>query len=207
MDLFVFLGQAVLISLSGVMAPGPVTAVAIASGARKRYAGILMAVGHGIVEFPLIGVIVLGAGTLLKAEGTRIGIGLVGGVFLLHMGIQMVTSLKKATSSVAGLEQKPLWAGIILSGGNPYFLLWWATVGLALCTRAVTLGIWALALFALVHWTCDLVWLTVLSWTSFKGFQRGTGSRLQHVVLLICGGTLLIFGVYFIYDAFRLFIT
>ena len=65
MELVLFLGKVIMISLSGVMAPGPVTAVVIASGARNRYAGILMALGHGIVEFPLMIVIVLGAGTLV----------------------------------------------------------------------------------------------------------------------------------------------
>ncbi len=201
MELILFLGQVIVISLSGVMAPGPVTAVAIASGARNRYAGILMAIGHGIVEFPLMIVIVLGAGTFLKSAGVRISIGLVGGVFLLLTGAQMLLSLRRnQTQSTSGLEHKPLAAGIILSGGNPYFLLWWATIGLALCTRATALGIRAFVLFALVHWLCDLVWLTFLSWASFKG-SHGFGRGIQKVVLLICGTALLCFGIYFIFDA------
>ena len=59
MVLLLFLGQVVVISLSGVMAPGPVTAAAIGMGARSRYAGMLLAIGHGIVEFPLMILIVL----------------------------------------------------------------------------------------------------------------------------------------------------
>jgi threonine/homoserine/homoserine lactone efflux protein len=203
MELVLFLGQVIMISLSGVMAPGPVTAVAIASGARNRYAGILMAIGHGIVEFPLMIVIVLGAGTLLKSTGARIGIGLVGGAFLLLMGSQMLLSLRKdQIQSTSGMRHKPLVAGIILSGGNPYFLLWWATVGLALCTRASSLGIWAFALFALVHWLCDLIWLSFLSYASFKG-SHGFGGHLQSAVLLICGTALLCFGFFFIFDAVK----
>ena len=203
MALILFLGQAVGISLSGVMAPGPVTAVAVAAGARSRYAGILMAIGHGMVEFPLMMVIVLGAGTFLKSFYARIGIGLLGGMFLFLMGTQMLLSLRSnQVRSASGLEQRPLLAGIILSGGNPYFLVWWATVGLALTAQAMTLGVWAFVLFACVHWLCDLVWLTFLSWASFKGSQ-GFGGHLQQGVLLVCGSALLLFGVYFVFDSIR----
>jgi len=49
-----FLAQVLIISCSGAMQPGPVTATAIAMGARNRYAGTLLAIGHGIIEFPLM---------------------------------------------------------------------------------------------------------------------------------------------------------
>ncbi len=205
MELILFLGQAIGISLSGVMAPGPITAVAIAGGARNRFAGVLIAIGHGIVEFPLMIVMVLGAGRFLQTGPARIGIGLIGGVFLLFMGIQMLRSLRSCnTQEATGSKQSPLLAGIVLSGGNPYFLVWWATVGLALATKATALGVWAFVLFAVIHWLCDLVWLTLLSWASFKG-SRWFGARVQQAVLLICGGALLLFGSYFLFDAFRAF--
>lgn len=53
MALLTFLFTAVIISLSGVMAPGPMTTVTISKGSKSPYAGALIAVGHGIVEFPL----------------------------------------------------------------------------------------------------------------------------------------------------------
>jgi len=183
--------------------PGPFTAVAIVSGARNRYAGALMAVGHGIVEFPLMIVIVLGAGRFLQSGPARIGIGLIGGIVLMLMGVQMLRSLRSGNAqATAGTQRGPLAASIILSGGNPYFLVWWATVGLALATRATALGVWAFVLFAVIHWLCDLLWLTLLSWASFKG-SSWFGPRVQQGVLLICGGALLLFGSYFLFDAFR----
>jgi threonine/homoserine/homoserine lactone efflux protein len=63
------------------MAPGPVTAAAIGMGTRSRYAGMLIAIGHGIVEFPLIVLIVLGLGRILKLPTAQIIIGLAGGTF------------------------------------------------------------------------------------------------------------------------------
>jgi threonine/homoserine/homoserine lactone efflux protein len=91
-NLLLFLIEVVVISLSGVMAPGPVTAAAIGMGTRSRYAGPLIAVGHGVVEFPLMVLIVLGVGRILKLPTAQIVIGLAGGIFLLIMAIQMLKS-------------------------------------------------------------------------------------------------------------------
>ena len=77
---------------------------------------------------------------------------------------------------------KPVLAGIVLSASNPYFYLWWATIGLALVTRATAFGIGAFVAFALVHWFVDLGWVTALSWASFKGSKLMT-ERNQRSIL------------------------
>ena len=183
------------------MAPGPVTAAAIGMGARSRYAGMLIAIGHGIVEFPLMILIVLGMGRILQLPTAQIAIGLAGGSFLLMMAIGMLRSLRSAGMQETKVAKSaPLLAGIILSAGNPYFLFWWATVGLALATTATGMGIWAFALFAVVHWLCDFIWLGALSWASFKGTGL-FGSRSQQIVLMICAVALFFFGLFFIYKA------
>jgi len=200
-SLVFFLAQVVVISLSGVMAPGPVTAAAIALGARSRYAGPLIAVGHGIIEFPLMILIVLGVGRILKLPTAQIIIGLAGGIFLLIMAIQMLRGLRSAEKQeVKVTKSAPVLAGVILSASNPYFLFWWATIGLALAITATGMGIWAFVVFAIVHWLCDLVWLGVLSWASFKGSVL-LGPRAQQTVLLICSVALLGFGLFFIYNS------
>jgi len=203
MKLIIFLSQVFVISLSGVMAPGPVTAAAIAMGSRNRFAGPLMAIGHGIIEFPLMILIILGMDKILKSTPTKITIGLAGGAFLLFMAIGMLKSFRKTEQDdPRPAKTGPLTAGILLSGGNPYFLIWWATVGLALAMTAKGLGIWAFALFAIVHWLCDFVWLTALSLASFKGSVL-LGPRSQRIVILICGLALLVFGLFFIHSAGR----
>lgn len=186
------------------MQPGPVTATAIAMGAHNRYAGILIAIGHGIIEFPLIVVIILGLGKYFELQKVQIAIGLAGGVFLLLMAIQGLLSLKaKAENKSRVLTNKPVLAGIILSASNPYFLLWWATVGLALATQAKEWGIWAFALFALAHWSVDLIWLQILSWVSFKGSVL-LGPRGMRIVLMICSAALFAFGLFFMFNAAKL---
>jgi threonine/homoserine/homoserine lactone efflux protein len=205
-SLLTFILQAVAVSLSGVIAPGPVTAATLAAGTRRRHAGALIAVGHGIVEFPLMLLIMAGTSTLFASKGVTIGIGLVGGAFLILMGAQMLRGLSKNQDQTgAHAARNPILTGVILTGGNPYFLLWWVTVGLALATRALALGALAFGalafgLFAIVHWLCDLVWLEALSLASFKG-TRLLGQRSQRVVLAVCSAALILIGLAFILDA------
>lgn len=202
-NLIKFLLMAIGISLSGVMAPGPISAATLAAGTRSKHAGILIALGHGIVEFPLMILIMAGMSTMLKSESVKITIGFIGGLILLHMGIQMFRDINQS-SDPAGkyVEMKPLWIGIILSAGNPYFLIWWASVGLNLTIKAMEFGVLAFAIFALVHWLCDLVWLEVLSLAGHKG-SKVLSQRTQRIVLSICSILLLVFGILFIYDAWK----
>ncbi len=201
MSLLFFLLQAIGISLSGVMAPGPLTAAAVAMGARSRYAGTFIAVGHGIIEFPLMILIILGMGKIFESTKTQIVIGLAGGTFLLIMAVQILIALKTTdTQQQTARNQNPVLAGVILSVANPYFLIWWATIGLALATTARRFGIWAFGLFAIAHWLCDFVWLQALSWASFKGTKL-LGAKSQRIVLMICSAALFFFGLFFIYNA------
>lgn len=196
-----FLVTAVAISLSGVMAPGPITAATLAAGTRSRHAGALIALGHLVVELPLILLLVAGIGKFLQSSGTRVGIGLAGGAFLLLMGGQLLLSLRASDSAPESSTQRhPFWSGIVLTGANPYFLLWWATVGLTMAGQAMEFGLLALGLFALVHWLCDLIWLEVLSLVGFKGTEA-FGQRSQKVVSAVCGVLLLGFGLKFVWDA------
>ncbi|MCK4958276.1 MAG: LysE family transporter [Planctomycetes bacterium] len=201
MELLVFLAGAVVISLSGVMAPGSVTAAAIAHGSRSKNAGALIALGHGIIEIPLIFLIMFGLSVLFEAMAFRITVGLIGGSFLVWMGAEMLRQMNKADceperTSAAGAVV----TGLVLSATNPYFLLWWASVGLNLALQARKLGIIAFVLFALVHWLCDLIWLSLLSMASFKGSTL-IGPKNRTYLLAFCATALIVFGVKFIHDA------
>jgi len=200
--LLTFLVEAVFISLSGVMAPGPMTAVAMGKGSDYPHTGALLAVGHGIIEFPLMVGILYGFGVLLSRDGVKAGIALVGGLFLLGMAIGMFRGIKRADARVATTLRSPVVAGIALSAGNPYFLVWWATVGATLVTRSIELGLLGFVLFALLHWMCDLVWLEALSFLSSKG-QRVFGRAFQRGAFALCGGMLLFFGGKFLFDGIR----
>jgi threonine/homoserine/homoserine lactone efflux protein len=184
------------------MSPGPVTAATLAAGVRQRHAGLMMALGHGVVELPLVVLIVLGLGRFFEIEGVRVAFGMIGGIFLGVLGGQMLRESRRPSAANApGNPRNTFVTGILLTAGNPYFLLWWATVGLALATKASQLGLLAFALFAAVHWLCDLFWLEVLSQASYRGGQIFS-DKSQPIVLGVCGVALVLFAAKFLFDAF-----
>ena len=203
MLLSAFLLEAVLISLSGVMAPGPVTAVAVSKGTKSPHAGAFIALGHGMVEIPLMVLILYGFGDILKITYIKAIIGLLGGLFLLKIGLDLLQGIKQAKIDSSNDPHSPLMAGIILSLANPYFLIWWATIGSILIFRSITFGLLGFAIFMVLHWSCDFFWCYFLSALSFKGGQF-FGKRLQQVLFLICGIFLLFFSSKFIYDAAKI---
>lgn len=198
MSLFLFVIQVIIISLSGVLAPGPVMAATIAAGTKSKHAGIFISLGHSAIELPLLAAIIFGMGFIFEHHTAKIVIGLVGGAYLLWMGFAMFKELKnyhlaKPPSNSRG----PVMTGLILSATNPYFTLWWATVGLNLAKDAVGLGYIAIILFAIVHSLCDMAWLEVLSFTSYKG-TRFLNVKNQKRVLAACAAAIMFFGFVFI---------
>ncbi len=201
MALVLFLIQVFIISISGAMQPGPVTATAITMGTRNRWAGSLLAVGHGIVEFPLMVLIIFGLGAIFQKTSAQIIIGIAGGLVLLYMAYGMFKTASRPVAVQAGARKdKPILAGIVLTVSNPYFLIWWATVGLGLATNATNFGLYAFVLFAIVHWLVDLIWVTALSLASFHGTTL-FGPKVQQRVMQVCAGAMLFFGLFFLYKA------
>ncbi|MEJ2307238.1 MAG: LysE family transporter [candidate division WOR-3 bacterium] len=201
MSIIVFLLQTVFISFSGVLAPGPVTAVTISKGSKNPHAGALISLGHGIVDFPLIFLIFLGFDSLINKPYVKEIIGIAGGIFLLWMGADILRGLKTAKPKSKIEKRSPVVAGVFLSLGNPYFIVWWATIGAALIARSAEFGFFWFTVFAVVHWLCDFLWLYFLSFISYRG---GTffGKKFQKIVFVICGVFLLFLGGKFIIDAF-----
>jgi threonine/homoserine/homoserine lactone efflux protein len=199
-----FLIQAILISLSGVMAPGPLTVVVVGKGARSPRAGALIALGHGAVEFPLMILVVLGLAPFFQHDVFATSVGLAGGAVLLWMAAGLLLSLRRSGAQEAAPERlreaSPFMAGVLMTGGNPYFIVWWATVGATLVFGAWGYGVWQFAVFAVVHWSLDLIWYYFLSSAAFKGTKL-LGDRFLKGVSLVAGLMLLYFGVRFLTGA------
>jgi threonine/homoserine/homoserine lactone efflux protein len=206
MSLVIFLSSAVMISLSGVLSPGPMTAAALQQGSRSAFTGIYIALGHAVIEMPLIFLIFLGIGNLLHMEGVRITIGIAGGIYLLFIGIGLLRQKAEGENSKNTPIPSPFFSGIFLSGGNPYFLLWWGTIGVGLVIGAARFGIIGLVLFAILHWLCDLIWYSFLSFASFKGI-RMFGAGLYKKISIICGLAMLFYGGVFIINALKQIVT
>ena len=197
-NVWTFFWVTVVISLTGVLTPGPVFAAAVAKGYKDGRAGLKIALGHGLVEFPLMALIVFSLGYVFTNDYVKLGIGLVAGALLVFMGIGMVRSRK--TVAEKGLEHVPensILAGALTTSANPYFLLWWATVGAALIASAQYYGAVVVVIFALVHWSCDLGWYTFTSFAVFKSRKLWT-PLVHEVVFGVCGAIMIGFGIYFV---------
>ena len=101
-----FLIMAVVVSLSGALAPGPITAAVFAAGTRSRHAGALTALGHAVIEFPLIVLIVAGLGAVFSQPLVRLAIGGVGGLFLALIGAQLMLTARTATAAAAARRSR-----------------------------------------------------------------------------------------------------
>ena len=183
------------------MMPGPLTAATITKGYREKYAGIWIALGHAVVELPLMALIYFGFAHFFASPEAKKVIGLAGGLMLIVMGSMMLRAIKKTAGEAADLPYNSFVTGIIMTGTNPYFFIWWATIGIALVATSAGFGIWGLFLFAAVHWSCDLVWEQFVSMSVFKTRHLWT-QEVQRVVLGICALVLVGFGVWFCFSAF-----
>ena len=200
MPFLMFLSGAVVISLSGVMAPGPVTAVTIGKGGQSPHSGAWIAIGHGIVEIPLMILLALGIGTFLTNPAVRIAFGILGGLFLVYTAVGLLREVRRESVGASMYAGSPLAAGILLSLGSPYFFIWWATVGVALILQSWEFGLLGFIALCLVHWLCDFLWDYFLSALSFTG-GKFFGKWFQRAIFTVCGVALLAFGGWFLYDA------
>jgi threonine/homoserine/homoserine lactone efflux protein len=201
--LAVFLASALLISLSGVLSPGPMTAAVIGRGGRSWSTGIYVSLGHGIIEVPLILLLYLGLGGLFETQWVRISVGIVGGIYLLYTGRGLLRPADELDAGKEGKAAPSVLAGVLLSAGNPWFLLWWATIGLGLVMGAAGFGTKGIVLFTAVHWMADLLWYTFLSALSYRG-TKALGTGIYRKVSIGCGLFMLFFGGAFILGSLKL---
>jgi threonine/homoserine/homoserine lactone efflux protein len=200
-NIWMFLLSVVGISLSGVMLPGPLTAATIAKGYNDKNAGALIGLGHGIIELPIIALIYFGFAAYLTIPLVKQITGLAGGLLLIAMGMMIFLTFRRRVAASAVFPYNPLLTGIVMTGGNPYFFLWWATIGVALVTSAVAFGILGVLLLTVVHWACDIVWDQVVSMTVFRTRHLWT-PRVQQSIFAICALVLVGFGCWFGLSAF-----
>ncbi len=124
-NVWVFFGMTVVISLSGVMTPGPVFAATIAKGYNDMRAGVKIALGHGLVEFPLMALIAFSLGYVFENDSVKLAIGLIGGALMVYLGVNMIRS---RGSIVEGEKEYipygSFTTGALTTSANPYFFIW-----------------------------------------------------------------------------------
>ncbi|MDB4840582.1 LysE family translocator [Nitrosopumilus sp.] len=192
----------IIISASGVMSPGPLFAANITYGLKQgTKAGIKIAIGHSLVELPLV--ILLGIGILsleIFPEFKTI-ISILGAITLFVFAfIQIKSTLKKNEKSETKLKQGPIITGVLLSALNPFFIIWWLTIGLKLISDAM--AIWAfvgiLIVFVLHVWM-DFVWLGSTAFLISKSKKIISNTNYK-IIMLALSAVLIYFGITFLTD-------
>jgi threonine/homoserine/homoserine lactone efflux protein len=154
-NFYLFLFSVVLISLSGVLLPGPLFAATMEKAAKRKTAGLLIAVGHGIVEFPLMFLIYFWLSQFVIPDVVPVTVGLVGGLLMIYMGFQTFRNRNKNNQKYATPKKDSLVAGIWTTAANAGFILWWLTIGTTLILNAQIFGLLGFSVFAVVHWLCE----------------------------------------------------
>ena len=204
--------QIILVSISGVFSPGPLL---FANLALSKYggfwSGIKIAIGHTIIELPVIILLSLPFVVFSPVNMTfsimKI-ISFIAGAFLIVFAILYVVRIIRANDSPhtainTSRIQNPYLAGIMFTSLNPFFIVWWTTVGVKLISDSISLlGYPAgIAFLFFVHIWMDYAWLGLSSYLASRGFNIIRSEYHRYITILLTV-PLFYYGVYFVLGSF-----
>ncbi len=202
-------GTSFVLALSGALMPGPLLTVTVAEAARRgTRAGPLIITGHALLELVLVLAVVKGLGPYLKASPVIGTIALVGGFLLLLLGTTMLRQASgmslepetAAATATAAPTGNPILLGIVGSLSNPYWILWWVTIGLGYLATAGRFGWAGISAFFLGHIAADYGWYILVAFGVSRGRKIGS-DRGYRLLIRACGLFLIGFGGWFLYAA------
>ncbi len=198
--------------MSGALSPGPLLVTNLSNAPRWGWrGGLWLSIGHTLVELPLILLIAVGLNLVINNIMLNMIVAAVGGIVLLLFAslqlrgvLQSRAETEPFEATPAATSRHPLLAGLIFSGLNPYFLVWWLTAGANLVLEALLIAALAgvFIMFAAHIWM-DYAWLTGTAWLANKGTNL-MGSKGYTVLMLAFAVFLIYFGLSFCWDAFLL---
>jgi threonine/homoserine/homoserine lactone efflux protein len=210
-DIVLFALTSFGVGLSGALVPGPMLTVTISDSVKKGFkAGPLIILGHFITELAIMLAILAGLGWIIGSQTAVFIIGTFGGLVLIFMGY----NISKPDKILSDIEKEEygtqkygsVMGGIITSLSNPFFYIWWATIGCTFMFKGLELaGIVGLLGFIIGHWSADLSWFSTISFFSSRG-SKVMADRTYKVVMMICGVFLVLLGFYFILSQINMFI-
>jgi threonine/homoserine/homoserine lactone efflux protein len=199
-DLLQMLLLGFVIGLTGALAPGPTLVATINSSLTGDWTtGLKISLGHMIAESILFVLIVMGfAAVALPFTNAIAGIG---GVALIVFGALTIAGSRKASISIPQVSDSavsnPYVAGLMTSAANPYFWIWWLSVGSAMVIAGLEEGLVLAGAFMIGHWSADTGWFTLVSTGVSKGktiLSDATYRKLN----ASCGIFLILFGAYYL---------
>jgi threonine/homoserine/homoserine lactone efflux protein len=198
-----------VIALSGALMPGPLFAATVTASAKKGIiAGPALILGHAILELAMLAAILYGLAPLLTRDVVFVFIALLGAAVLLWMSSGMIRTLPLLSvdwEAQAANSKNLVFQGILMSLSNPYWTIWWATIGLGYILYCRTLGLPGLAVFFIGHIMGDLVWYSLVAFIVSKGRHLLTISVYRRLIGA-CAVFMMCFAFYFIYSGIKRYI-
>lgn len=184
--------SSLLIAYSGALMPGPMLTVVLTEAPRQgAKAGPLAVVGHAALELALLALLILGLGPILEGRAVQAALAVVGGLMLLVTAVLMLVAVARGRVALqleAGgkttRHARTVLAGAMSSLANPYWILWWATIGLSLVTKAYVFGVLGVVAFYVGHILGDLTWYTAVSGIIAAGRRWITLRRYRGMVVV-----------------------
>jgi threonine/homoserine/homoserine lactone efflux protein len=191
------------VAFSGAMMPGPLMTMTIGESARSGpWVGPKMIAGHAILEIALLFALFFGLAPLFKNENFFIAVAILGGLILIWMAQSMFRSLPTLEIKAETTSTKTMnlyLAGILMSLANPYWIIWWATIGLGYVLVSKELGFAGITFFFVGHILGDLVWYSAISVAVGKG-RKFFSNKIYRILVGTCAVFLALFAGWLIWD-------
>ncbi len=213
---FTVFGMSFITALSGALQPGPLLAYTITETLRSPRRGWLtgarVVAGHAVLEFVLVVGILLGLSALLTHPVTKLAMGLLGTAVLVLLAVLTILDVfLKDVSLPSGNEAgnatrrgplaNPYLGGAFISMINPFWWIWWATLGFFFMQQygvSLLYPLLFLAFFA-GHEAGDLAWYMFVSVMAHTG-RRWLGKRVYQGILIVIAAGLVVFAGYLFYS-------
>lgn len=192
----------IVISSSGVMSPGPLFAANIFYGLKGgAKSGLKIAYGHTIVELPLVIFLGIGVFSLETFPEFRTYITIIGALGLfVFAGIQLKSIFKNKLETINEPKHGPFLTGIILSALNPFFIIWWLTIGFKLISDSLIFwSFWGILIMFLLHIWMDYVWLSSTALVASR-VSKILSNRSFKFLLVSLSMVLIYFGITFLIE-------
>lgn len=182
------------------MMPGPLLTATISESSRRGFlAGPLMIAGHGILELLLAAALFMGLASFLQLPQVFIVTAILGSAILAWMAIGMFRALPSLTLSVH--EDSPrgrhlVLSGIMMSIANPYWIIWWATIGVGYIMYSWRFGLRGVACFFSGHILADLAWYSFIA-AAVAGGRRFLSDSIYRALIAVLALLLVLFALYF----------
>jgi threonine/homoserine/homoserine lactone efflux protein len=168
---------------------------------RGAATGPLLILGHALLELAMVGALLVGLAPFLAQNGVFATIALVGAAVLVWMAFGMFRALPTLRIDWDAPRRRsgPLVpTGIVVSASNPYWVIWWATIGLGYLVSCRAIGPAGVVAFFLGHITGDLAWYTLISVLVARG-RRLLTDRVYRALIGVCAAFLAGFAAFFAY--------